>query len=114
MTTRRRAPSASRGEYRILISHRYSSRWAGRVNKLESLNDTGEVVETTHFPVPDSMILCDLCNAEFPKESDTEIPILQHKWETGGPWTDVGTRCPDCQEGLEDLPRIMEGRRGYG
>ena len=95
-------------EYRLLITHRYSARWVNRYNKVEALNDAWEVVETTHLIVPDSLILCDLCNKSFPPESDTEIPILQHKWGPDEPWTDVGTRCNDCHEGLEDIPRVDE------
>ena len=96
------------GEYRLLITHRYSARWANRYNKIEALNDAFEVVETTHIVVPDSLILCDMCNASFPPESDTEIPILQHRRGPDEPWTDVGTRCNDCQEGFEDTPRVDE------
>ncbi|KKM99673.1 hypothetical protein LCGC14_1145500 [marine sediment metagenome] len=95
-------------EYRLLITHRYSARWASRFNKVEALNDRGEVVETTRFVVPDSLILCDLCNKSFPPESDTEVPILQHRWGPDKPWTDVGTRCSDCQGELEDIPRVDE------
>lgn len=91
-------------EYRILVTHRHSARWAGRYNKFIS----GDVNLT--FPVDDAMILCDLCNKSYPEASDTEILILQHRWDATEPWTDVGTRCPDCQEGLEDLPKLEEDR----
>lgn len=95
-------------EYRLLITHRYSARWANRYNKIEALNDAWEVVETTHIVVPDSLILCDLCNASYPEASDTEILILQHRWGPMNLWTDVGTRCNDCQGGLEEIPRVDE------
>ena len=91
-------------EYRILVTHRYSARWAGRYNKFTS----GDVNLT--FPVDDAMILCDLCNKSYPEASDTEILILQHRWYSTEPWNDVGTRCPDCQEGLENLPKLEEDR----
>lgn len=94
-------------EYRFLITHRYSARWASRYNKLELFNDAGEVADTQYFPVPDAMILCDLCNTDFPAASDTVIPILQHRRGTE-PWTDIGTRCQNCQEGFEDVPRVEE------
>lgn len=66
------------------------------------------IMNTTHIIIPDSLVVCDLCNASFPEESDTEVPILQHRWGSDEPWTDVGTRCPDCQEGFEDLTRVVE------
>ena len=96
-------------EYRILISHRYSARWANRVNKHEYFDETGTLTDTDHIVVDDAMIVCDLCNTNFPENYDAEIPILQHKWAPDEPWTDVGTRCPGCLEGLEDVPRIREG-----
>jgi len=95
-------------EYRILISHRYSSRWANRVNKIEWLDEDWKVIDVDHIVVDDQMIVCDLCNANFPEEYDAEISILQHKWAPGEPWTDVGTRCKDCMEGLGDLPHVQE------
>lgn len=91
-------------EYRILVTHRYSSRWANRFNRVTS----GPRVAT--FVWPDELILCDLCNKSYPEASDTEILILQHRWGPTEPWSDGSTRCPDCQEGLENLPRLEEDR----
>lgn len=96
-------------EYRLLISHRYSARWANRVNKIEWFDEKGTITDTDHIVVDDALIVCDLCNANFPENYDAEIPILQHKWAPGEPWTDVGTRCPSCLGGLEDVPRVREG-----
>ncbi len=95
-------------EYRILISHRYSSRWANRVNKIEWFDEKGKITDTDHIIVDDATIVCDLCNANFPEEYDAEIPILQHRWSPRESWTDVGTRCRDCLEGVHDVPRVQE------
>jgi len=95
-------------KYRILISHRYSSRWANRVNTIQWLDEDGKITDTDRIVVDDAMICCDKCDANFPEKYDTEIPILQHRWEPNEPWTDVGTRCQDCQKGLENLPRVLE------
>ena len=89
-------------EERILITHRYSARWAGRFNRVTSGN-----TEAT-FAWPDALILCDLCNKSFPEPGDTEILILQHRWGPTESWSDGSTRCPDCLEGLEELPRVKE------
>ncbi len=98
----------SEREYRLLITRRYSARWANRFNRIDWFDDDGIITDTTHIVVDDAMIVCDSCNANFPEVYDAEIPILQHKWTPKEPWTDVGTRCPDCLEGLEDTPRIQE------
>jgi len=95
----------------MLITHRYSARWANRFNRVTAFDGKGEVVSMETFVVPDSLILCDLCNADFPSEYDTEIPLYQFR-DPEGPWMDIGTRCPDCQEGLEEVPRVKEQQTG--
>ena len=95
-------------EYRILVSHRYSSRWANRVNTIDWFDEDWKTTHTDHIVVADTCIVCDSCNANFPEAYDAEIPILQHKWDAGEPWTDVGTRCQECLKDLQELPRVQE------
>ena len=95
-------------EYRILVSHRYSSRWANRVTKMEWYDDEGKIIDVDHVVIDDADIVCDMCDRNFPENYDAVIPILQHRWGPDEPWKDVGTRCEKCLEGLKDIPRVNE------
>lgn len=90
-------------EYRILKTHRYSSRWANRVNRVafydtwEDLMKDSNPSSEHYIPVDDRVILCDLCNKPYSQEPETEILILQVRYE-GEEWYDVGTRCSECMK----------------
>ena len=94
--------------YRFLLSRRLSARWVSRVNKIDWGDNQPE-----YIPVPDELILCDLCNDTFAEDPETEIPILQVTWNEGQTWEDIGTRCPRCmnemlQLGEEPIPQVRE------
>ena len=97
--------------YRVLISNKISSRWAGRVNAIYAANDDLSIdwsKDPDYISVDDDCIVCDLCNKNLPENRETgEILILQVSWDVGKTWEDVGTRCEECLAG-NPQDRILE------
>jgi len=83
---------------KVLVTRRRDSCWANRHDKMEFYGEDGQIVVTDYVVIPDDVILCDLCNANFPEDPETEIPILQESDDGGYSWVDLGTRCPECLE----------------
>lgn len=81
---------------RVLLTRRRDSCWANRHQKMEFYGEDGQVAVTDYVVVPDDEILCDCCNASFPEDPETEVPVLQASDDGGYSWRDVGTRCPKC------------------